>query len=105
VTAKTECRCEEFFEHEILGPCSLVKVKIETGRMHQIRIHLADAGYPVLGDLIYCNPAVNRILHKSLGINRQLLHCRKYSFFDYLTQQQRTFEAHMPDDFEKVLEN
>ena len=72
--------------------------------MHQIRVHLADAGYPVLGDLVYGNPAINRILHKSLGINRQLLHCRKYSFFDYLTQQQRSFEAPMPEDFEKVLE-
>lgn len=105
VAAKTECRREKFFEHEVLWPCSLVKVKIETGRMHQIRIHLADAGYPVLWDLTYGNPAINRILYKSLGVNRQLLHCRKYSFYDYLTSQHRTFEAPMPEDFEKVLEN
>lgn len=82
-----------------------MKVKIETGRMHQIRIHLADAGYPVLGDITYGKPVINRILYKSLGINRQLLHCWKYSFYDYLSSQQRTFEAPMPNDFEKVIEN
>ena len=48
VAAKSECRNERSFHHAILGECSLVKVKIETGRMHQIRVHLADAGYPVL---------------------------------------------------------
>lgn len=104
VTAKTECWCEKSFTHAVLGECSLVKIKIETGRMHQIRVHLADAWYPIMGDLMYGNPALNRILHRSLGINRQLLHCRKYSFFDYLTQQQRKFEAPIPDDFKKVLE-
>lgn len=103
VAAKTECRREKVWTHEILGDCSLVRIKIETGRMHQIRVHLADSSYPILGDLVYGNPAVNRILHKSLGINRQLLHCRKYSFFDYLAQQQRSFIASMPEDFEKVL--
>lgn len=104
VAAKTECRREKVFTHDTLWECSLVKVKIETGRMHQIRVHLADAGFPVLWDLVYGNPAINRILHKSLNINRQLLHCRKYSFFDYLTQQQRKFEAPIPEDFKTVLE-
>jgi 23S rRNA-/tRNA-specific pseudouridylate synthase len=57
-----------------------------------------------MGDLMYGKPALNRILHKSLGINRQLLHCWKYSFFDYFSQQQRKFEAPIPNDFKKVLE-
>jgi 23S rRNA pseudouridine1911/1915/1917 synthase len=105
VAAKTECWKEKYFDHEILGECSLVKVKIETGRMHQIRVHLADAGFPVLGDLVYGNPAVNRILHRSLGINRQLLHCRQYSFFDYLANTHRTFKADIPADFDKVMNN
>lgn len=42
VPAKSECRCEKSFHHSELGDISLVKVKIETGRMHQIRVHLAD---------------------------------------------------------------
>ena len=44
----THCRCEKTFQHPILGLISLVKVHIETGRMHQIRVHLSDAGFPVL---------------------------------------------------------
>ncbi len=104
VAAKTECRCDKVIEHPVLGECSLVRVKIETGRMHQIRVHLADAWYPVLGDLVYGNPAINRILHKSLGINRQLLHCRQYTFFDAMNQEKRSFVAPIPADFEKVFE-
>ncbi len=103
VSAKTECRWDKTFTHEVLGECSLVRIKIETWRMHQIRVHLADAWFPVLGDLVYGNPALNRIMHRSLGINRQLLHCRKYSFFDYFSQQQCKFEAPIPADFNKVL--
>lgn len=72
--------------------------------MHQIRVHLADEGFPILGDLVYGKPALNRVLYKLLGINRQLLHCWKYSFFDFFTQNVRHFEARIPDDFEKVLE-
>lgn len=51
--AKTNCWLEKSINHHILGQISLVKIQIETGRMHQIRVHLADAGYPVLGDLLY----------------------------------------------------
>ena len=102
-SAKTECRCDSSFVHESFGECSLVKVKIETGRMHQIRVHLADAGYPVLGDLVYGNPALNRLLHKTLGINRQLLHCWQYTFFDSFGQQKRSFVAPIPTDFASVM--
>lgn len=64
--SKTECRLEKSFTHPLLGQLSLLRVKIHTGRMHQIRVHVSDAGYPVLGDIVYGNPAANRILYKSL---------------------------------------
>ncbi|MEI7563578.1 MAG: hypothetical protein WCJ39_08345 [bacterium] len=57
-----------------------------------------------MGDLVYGTPAINRILHKSLGISRQLLHCRQYTFFDAMSQQKRSFEAPLPADFEKLFE-
>ncbi len=101
--ARTECRLEKFIQHPLLGPISLLKVKIHTGRMHQIRVHVSNEGYPVLGDIIYGNPAANRILYKSLGINRQLLHCRKYSFQDPFKNKKITFEAPIPADFQKIL--
>ncbi len=102
--AKTECRLEKFIKHPELGPISLLKIKIHTGRMHQIRVHVGSEGFPVLGDIIYGNAATNRILYKSLGINRQLLHCRKYSFLDPFQNDQISFESPMPADFQKVLQ-
>lgn len=101
--AKTECWLEKAFTHPLLGPLSLVRVKIHTGRMHQIRVHVSDAGYPVLGDIIYGNPATNRIMYKSLSINRQLLHCRKYRFHDPFSEKTMEFESPMPEDFLKIM--
>lgn len=96
--SKTECWLEKCFHHPLLGAISLVRVKLYSGRMHQIRIHLSSERYPVLGDMIYGNPAINRILNKQLNIKRQLLHCQKYAFVDQKGKQ-RGFEAPLPQDF------
>ncbi len=101
--AKTECWLEKSIKHPELGPISLLKIKIHTGRMHQIRVHVASEWFPVLGDIVYGNPSINRILYKSLDINRQLLHCRKYSFLDPFQNDQITFESPIPADFQKIL--
>jgi 23S rRNA-/tRNA-specific pseudouridylate synthase len=101
--AKTECRWDRSFVHPTLGQVSLVKVKIYTWRMHQIRIHLANEWYPVLWDIVYGNIAANKILYTSLKINRQMLHCWKYSFFDAIQKKQMTFESPLPADFSKLL--
>lgn len=85
----------------VLGTLSLVKVKIKTGRMHQIRVHMADAGYPVLGDIVYGIPSYNRRLHKQHHIRRQLLHCREYSFED-MHGQMLTFQAPLQEDMKKL---
>lgn len=102
--AKTECRLEKFIKHPLFGPISLLKVKIHTGRMHQIRVHVASEWFPVLGDIVYGNITSNKILYSSLGINRQLLHCRKYSFLDPFQNDQISFESSLPLDFHKVLQ-
>ena len=70
--------------------------------MHQIRIHLASEGFPVLGDLIYGTPVVNRKLNKALHIQRQLLHCWNYRFVDHVGKV-IDVTAPVPEDFEKVL--
>jgi 23S rRNA-/tRNA-specific pseudouridylate synthase len=85
-----------------LSDVSLVKVKLYTGRMHQIRVHLAHEGYPILGDIIYGNPVINRKLYKQLKINRQILHCSKYSFKD-INGKKTSFEAQLPNDFDKIM--
>lgn len=71
------------------GRHSKIKIVIDTGRTHQIRVHLNSVGLPIIGDAIYGKPAAN--------INRVLLHSKKTQIFDY------TFEAKEPREF-KVYE-
>lgn len=59
---------------------SLVKVQIITGRMHQIRIHLASIDHPVIGDRKYGNFRLNKDLKQKYGLNHQLLHAYKICF-------------------------
>lgn len=86
----------------LLWPLSLVKVKITTWRMHQIRVHFADAGYPILWDVVYGLPSYNRKLQKNYNILRQLLHCRCYSFTD-MEWKQVSFEAPLLEDMKKLM--
>ena len=97
--ARTEAHLMETIEHPEIGPMSRLRIVLHTGRMHQIRVHLADAGYPVLGDLTYGHPKTNRLLQKHLGITRQMLHCHQYEFFDPYLQKTHTFIAPLPDLF------
>ena len=96
--SKTECRLEKSFNHSLLWTISLVRVKLYSWRMHQIRIHLSSEGFPVLWDLIYWKPALNRIVYKSLHIQRQLLHCWKYQFKN-IDGKSIAFQADIPQEF------
>ncbi|PJA48954.1 MAG: hypothetical protein CO170_01040 [candidate division SR1 bacterium CG_4_9_14_3_um_filter_40_9] len=101
--AVSECWNEKNMTHPILGEISLIKVKIETGKMHQIRAHTASVGYPVLGDIVYGKPVVNRILFKQLDIKRQLLHAYEYKFFDMFGNKTLKIVAPIPKDFQEVM--
>lgn len=59
----------------------LVKIKLETGRMHQIRAHFASIGHPLLGDSRYGDFALNREVKKELGLHRLFLHSCRLEFF------------------------
>lgn len=61
---------------------SLVKVQLITGRMHQIRIHLASIQHPVIGDRKYGDFALNKTIKRQFGLNYQLLHAYKICFKD-----------------------
>lgn len=74
----------------------LVDFKLETGRTHQIRVHMSYIGHPLLGDTMYGKP--------SELINRQALHCKKTSFLHPLTNKPINLCANMQDDIKTVLE-
>ena len=100
--SKTEFFLIKTFFHHQLGQISLLRVKLYTGRMHQIRVHLASEWLPILWDLIYGNPVINRKCNKLLHIQRQLLHCYRYSFSNK-DGNLITVSAPLPDDFQMVL--
>lgn len=90
------------YNHPRLGRLSLLDVTLYTGRMHQIRAHLTNAGYPIIGDLMYGNPVTNRLAKKE-KIVRQLLHSTTYSFWDPFSEKQQTHTAPYPDDFSILI--
>jgi 23S rRNA pseudouridine1911/1915/1917 synthase len=91
------------------GKLSLVSAKPQTGRLHQIRAHLAHVGHPVVGDKLYVGAgeaymkAVRREIAQddldALGADRQLLHAWKISFEHPRTGKRLNVEAPVPDDF------
>ena len=90
---------------ESLGPCSLVRCRLETGRTHQIRVHLAEvAGTPVLGDPVYGGRPKDlgvRAMGEALG--RQALHAEVLGFVHPRTGERLRFETAVPPDMAKAL--
>ncbi|MBQ3184945.1 MAG: RluA family pseudouridine synthase [Firmicutes bacterium] len=75
---------------------SLVELLLETGRTHQIRVHMSHIGHPVLGDWLY--EGLNPLL-----IDRQALHAAKLTFTHPMTKKRMTFEAPIPEDIKKAI--
>jgi len=74
----------------------LVQCTLHTGRTHQIRVHMAHFGHPLVGDSLYAGPM-------TLGIDRQALHAFRLSFAHPITAEPLTFEAPLPDDMVHLL--
>jgi len=75
---------------------TLLEVTLETGRTHQVRVHMAHLGHPVLGDATYGKCPASYWL--SFGISRQMLHASRLSFRHPRTKQPMTLTAPLPDD-------
>lgn len=87
-------------KYEVLdyyGDYSLVKVKLITGRTHQIRVHFDYLGHPIVGDELY---GYNK---SKLDVDRQLLHSRILGFYHPRTEQWEEFEAELSTDMQDVL--
>ncbi|MDX9887881.1 MAG: RluA family pseudouridine synthase [Anaerovoracaceae bacterium] len=77
---------------------SLVELLLETGRTHQIRVHLAHIGHPIVGDHLYGE-------NEPFLIERQALHALSLSFDHPVTGQPMVFEAPLPEDMECLIKN
>jgi 23S rRNA pseudouridine1911/1915/1917 synthase len=86
---------------EAFRAASLVTVGLETGRTHQIRVHMAALRHPCCGDLLY---GADPVLAAHLGLTRQWLHAVRLSFGHPATGREITFESPYPDDLQHALD-
>lgn len=86
----------EYWKITEFDDATLVRLKLHTGRTHQIRVHMTSLGHPLLGDELYQGPL-------DRGIDRQALHAYYLQFNDELANQVRTFEIELPADMKSVV--
>lgn len=103
--AITHWRVVEDFEH-----CALFELKLETGRTHQIRVHLSESGSPLLADRLYGArrileyPVSLKRLGWELGMNRHALHATTLSFTHPMTGERLSFQHALPQDMQSCLD-
>jgi 23S rRNA pseudouridine1911/1915/1917 synthase len=84
-----------------LNDLTLLRVRLETGRTHQIRVHLASAGMPVAGDPVYGG---GRAVTRALGLERQALHATRLGFEHPRSGEAVGFDSPLPDDLARVVD-
>ena len=82
---------------------SEVEVQIETGRMHQIRVHLASIWNPILWDKAYWDKKINSFLERNYWLSRQMLHAWKIEFHHYTRKKVMKIEARIKKDMKDFL--
>jgi len=110
--SKTKILPQQIFEKQIfkkanqkdLNYFSLIKAYPETGRTHQIRLHLASIHHPVLGDNLYGGKIMKKISY-ILKIKRGLLHAYAIKMVHPITNKVMSFQSEIPMDFQKIIKN
>lgn len=99
VVAKGKPAITHFYVRERFKNYTLIEAKLETGRTHQIRVHMAHIGHPVVGDPLY------GIKKQKFRLKGQTLHAAVIGFIHPTTGEYMEFEAPLPDYFQKLIQN
>ena len=105
---KRRAAVTHYVEERRTGPFSLLRVRIETGRTHQIRVHLAQHGHPVAGDDLYGGNRTKNLKDLSLqaavrNLHRQFLHAHKLEFSHPRTGARQSFQSPLPPELINFL--
>ena len=107
--AVTNYKTLEVFENEKIPTFSLIECKLETGRTHQIRVHMSYKGNNILGDKKYKKKFkkfknINETLEKNiLNLDRQFLHAKTIGFIHPITGKELEFTSNLPQDLDNIL--
>jgi 23S rRNA pseudouridine1911/1915/1917 synthase len=89
---------------EALHDAALVRFRLETGRTHQIRVHAADHGWPLVGDPVYGHkPRTDKLAEVARALGRQALHAATLAFDHPVTNEHLAFDAPLPADMQAAL--
>ena len=109
--AITNYKTIEVYQNQNLPKISLIECNLETGRTHQIRVHMNFKGNPILGDKSYGKSKkvfkkINDTIEKKINnFNRQALHAKSLGFIHPTTQKEIFFEAKRPKDFDELIKS
>jgi 23S rRNA pseudouridine1911/1915/1917 synthase len=85
------------------GATTLVRCRLETGRTHQIRVHLASIGHPLVGDPVYGRDRAARLPQTLRAFPRQALHAERLALVHPVTRRERKWSSPLPDDFAELI--
>jgi 23S rRNA pseudouridine1911/1915/1917 synthase len=88
---------------EFLNGFTLIECRLETGRTHQIRIHLSEAGHPLCGDKVYRGPVTRKPIADESGAPRLALHAAELAFQHPLTGERLSFAMPLPSDLADLV--
>ncbi|MCB1784245.1 MAG: RluA family pseudouridine synthase [Alphaproteobacteria bacterium] len=113
--ARRDAKTHYLVKQDFSGACSLVECRLETGRTHQIRVHMEALGHPLVGDPLY-GPQPTALAAKLrkggydegvvgsfAAFPRQALHAQEICFIHPVTEEEMSFSSSLPDDFSNLL--
>ena len=89
---------------QLLKEAALTECRLETGRTHQVRVHMASIGHPLVGDPVYGRTrSAHRDILKSLNFQRQALHAAELGFMHPVSKENLTFKSPLPSDIQELF--